>query len=115
MFAVAESLDNFTKLVVGTALQHRLDGFLEAFGENFAAAGQIGAQALLFGAHLVTSDEERDEANTDDERGNESQTELHSVPLTVRLECGGFLRPRRRGNASCNWPTVARQTNLVLG
>ena len=83
VLAITKTLDDPVQLVLGAALEHGFDRLLQALREDFAATGQVGAQALLFAADLVTGDEKRDEANADDERGDESQAELHSRPLSV--------------------------------
>jgi hypothetical protein len=99
VFAIAEAFHNSVQLVFGrAALYHGLDGFLETFGEDFAPAGKVCPQTLLFGANLITSDEKRDQANADDERGDESQAELHSLPLSVCLGLGELSRLRRKNH-----------------
>ncbi len=77
MFALTETLDQPLHILVGAAIEERLDGFLKALRKNLRAAGEIVAQDAPFRAHLVGGEEQRHEGHTHNQRHNHFQARAH--------------------------------------
>ncbi len=67
VFAVSKPLDDATELYDRSSHQDRFGGFLQAFGQDFGAAREVGTQAAFFRTHLVTGHDERNQADADHE------------------------------------------------
>jgi hypothetical protein len=77
MFAIAKTIHNTLELNCRTALQTRLNSFLQAFGKNFGAPREINAESTLFSAHLRARHHERNETDADNQACDQAQAQLH--------------------------------------
>jgi hypothetical protein len=84
---------------VRAALDSGLDDLPETLRQNLGPALQIGAETALFGANLVSRDNERNETDSDNQRKNQAQAESHSGSLTAvparKRQVKGFSHERR--------------------